>query len=66
MGLDFYDAVNNESTLQGLFNPYNPKIKFGGYRECFKDINLTDYKSKVNHLIPQAKEIVENLEITWR
>lgn len=66
MGLDFYDAINTETQLQGLFKRYIPKIKFGGYCECFKDINIEDYKNKVSHLIPQSKEIVENLEITWR
>ena len=32
----------------------------------YKEIDIEDYKNKISHLIPKAKEIVENLEITWR
>jgi hypothetical protein len=66
MGMDCFDTMNAEKYLQGLFKQYIPKTKFGGYSECFKDINIDDYKMKVHYLIPQSKEIVENLEITWR
>lgn len=66
MGIDCYVAFYEESRLQSLFQRYMPKKKFGGYCECFKDIDIEDYKNKVSHLIPQSKEIVENLEITWR
>lgn len=66
MGLDFYEALNMEKYLQSLFKSYNPLKVFGSYRECFSDIPLEIYKQKVSHLIPTAKNVVENLEITWR
>lgn len=66
MGLNCHVAMNTESYLHGLFKPYNPKVKFGGYTECYKNINLDEFKSKIGHLIPQSKEIIENLEVSWR
>jgi hypothetical protein len=68
MGLDCYDAMDAEGYLQNVFreHSYNPKTKFGGYRECFKDINIDDYKTEVSYLIPKSKEIVEDLEVSWR
>jgi hypothetical protein len=66
MGLDCRDAMQAEMYLHGIFNPYDPKKKFGGYRECFQDIDIEYYKSKINNLIPKSKEIIENLEISWR
>jgi len=64
MGLDFYEALEYEKFLQSLFDPYQPKIKFGGHTECFVDIDIDDYKKLVCEL--QPTEIIENLEISWR
>jgi len=66
MKLDCHEAMNMECKLHGLFKHYRPLIKFGGYTECYKNIDIEEYKQHVNHLIPKSKEIVENLEITWR
>lgn len=68
MGLDCYEAMDTESRLQSLFRfySYRPKTKFGGHTECFKYIDIEDYKSEISHLIQKSKEIVEDLEVSWR
>lgn len=66
MGINFREAFNAERELQGLFNPYTPLKKFGGYRECFSSIDIDLYKSKISQLITSHTEIVNNLEISWR
>lgn len=68
IGLDFYLAYNLESELKELFKPlqYCPNTKFGGYTECFTNIPIVIYKQLMKHLIRDANEIIENLEITWR
>ena len=69
MGLDCYEAMEAESTLQNIFDEFSylPKKKFGGYRECFSEIDLIRYKKELNNLITQQpNEIVEGVKITWR
>jgi len=65
-GIDFYEAMNAEKELQKIFTPYIPLKKFGGYRECFKIIDIDIYKEKLNGLITSYTEITTNLEISWR
>lgn len=66
--LDFYEAYNLESYLQSKFSEssYSPNIKFGGYTECFKDIDIGEYKQAVINQIRHPFNYLENLEITWR
>ena len=66
MGLDFYKALNAERYLQDLYNSYIPIKKFGGYTECFINLEIQSYKRIVNTLFPDPKEVVENLMISWR
>ena len=65
MGLDFYEALDSESELQSMFKQYTPNRKFGGYTECFDNINVSKIKSYLNKRFQEPKEIVENIEITW-
>lgn len=66
MGLDFYLAYHYESFLQGLFEPYTPLKKFGGYTECFLEIDLDLIKKILIRIDISKCEIVENLTISWR
>jgi len=66
MKLEFYDAQNLESYLQRIYESYRPKIKFGGYTECFKHIDIENYKEKLNGFLKQNYSYIENLKITWR
>lgn len=65
--LDFYISYEYENLLQNHFSDksYKPLKKFGGYLECFKDIDVDEYKSIVSKIITD-NEITENLKITWR
>lgn len=65
--LDFDTSYEYERLLQNHFSDksYNTLKKFGGYRECFKDIDIGEYKSIVSKIITD-NEITENLKITWR
>ena len=64
--LDFYVSYGYEKILQKHFltNSYEPLKKFGGHTECFKNIDIQDYKSIVSEVITD-NEITENLKITW-
>jgi hypothetical protein len=66
LGINFYEALNAETQLQGMFNSYIPCKKFGGYTECFSSIDLNKYKKVSNELISSYKEITQNLKISWR
>ena len=45
-GIDCYKAWEAETYMQSIFSSYKPLIRFGGYTECFEDINILDYKDK--------------------
>ena len=66
MGLDFYVAYEYESLLHGIFEPYEPNLYFGGYRECFVNVNIDTYKRVVSRIINEDNNIIENLVISWR
>lgn len=66
IGLEFDTAYRHESLLHNLFEPYKPKKHFGGYTECFSDINIDTFKNLVLSIINSNNTIVENLEISWR
>lgn len=65
--LDFHISYGYETLLQNHFSDksYKTLKKFGGYLECFKDIDIDEYKSIVSKIITD-NEITENLKITWR
>lgn len=64
MGIDYTDALRLEFELKSLFYPYNPLVKFGGYTECFSEVNLSFFKQQFNDIV--FTEIVEDLPISWR
>jgi hypothetical protein len=65
--LDFHVSYDYERMLHSHFSSksYDTLKKFGGYRECFKDIDIEEYKSIVSEIISD-NEITENLKISWR
>jgi hypothetical protein len=65
-GIDFYEAMKAETELHKLFMPYEPLKKFGGYRECFSNVDINLFKKKLNQLVSSHTEITENLQISWR
>lgn len=64
MGIEYLKALYLESSLKSIFNPYLPKIKFGGYTECFKSVDITSFKNEFQSV--EYNEVVENLSISWR
>lgn len=66
MGLDFHTAYDYESLLHSIFEPYKPEKYFGGYTECFVNVNIDTYKSILTNIIQLDTEIVENIDISWR
>lgn len=66
LGIDALEAMNAEMTLHKLFKSYKPLVKFGGYRECFSDINIDFYKGVAHGLITNHNKVVKNLTISWR
>lgn len=44
MGVEFYKALEYEKLLQSKFDSYQPKIRFGGHRECFLNVDIDLYK----------------------
>jgi len=65
-GMTWENCLNTEKILQTNFKQYIPKIKFGGYTECFKNININIYKTLLNNLINEFDYITENMLISWR
>ena len=65
-GLDWTKALDAESYLQSKFIRYHPLVKFGGYTECFRDINILTYKKIIHSIISNYTEITINKKITWR
>lgn len=65
--IDFHEAINAEGALHQYFEQYIPNIKFGGYTECFSEVNLRKYKSLLSKLIShKSYEVTTNLKISWR
>jgi hypothetical protein len=66
--LDSYLAYDLESYLQDEFSSFSylPKVKFGGYTECFQDLDIEKYKSLIIKNIPHPFDYLERLEISWR
>lgn len=66
VGVEFYKALDYERILQNTFRKYSymPKIRFGGYTECFSTIDLDMYKSIIQDI--KYKELVVNKQISWR
>jgi len=65
-GIEFYEALNAEKYLQRMFDGYCPLVKFGGYTECFKYVDLNVYKNNLHSSITSHKEITQNIKISWR
>lgn len=64
MGIKYLIALDLESKLKSLFPSYIPLVKFGGYTECFSEVNLNDFSAQFDGI--QFNEVVDNLEISWR
>ncbi len=64
--LDNYKAWDAEKYLQSKFDSYVPKKRFGGYTECFKNIDVDNYINLTNNYLKQSYDYISNLEITWR
>lgn len=67
LNLEFYTSYKYEEKLHKKFgiHSYTPLNRFGGYTECYKNIDLKEYKSFVSGII-EGKEIVQKLNISWR
>jgi hypothetical protein len=63
--LNCYDAWYLEKHLQSIFPKYYPLVKFGGYTECVKSIDLDKYKYIIQQKVGIPKTIIEKLPITW-
>jgi hypothetical protein len=65
-GLTWETALKAEKTMHMFWDKYEPLEKFGGYTECFKNINERHYKLRVGDLIDNYSYITENKTISWR
>lgn len=61
-----YITLDMENLLQKQFFSFSyiPKIKFGGYTECFKTIDLHKFKEILDTIYYTS--FIENLPIDWR
>jgi len=68
MKLDYFKVLNLESYYKDLYADlqYTPIKKFGGYTECFHNIDEEDYINRLRVLVPYNLPVIKNLEITWR
>ena len=55
-----------EAYLQTLFETYWPKIKFGGYTECFVSVDVKIFAEELLGFAGEATEYTKNLPINWR
>lgn len=62
-GIDMSDAYKLEDYLKNYFDNlnYTPKVWFGGYSECFKNINIQEYKSILKNY--HNDKTIENFEL---
>jgi hypothetical protein len=66
LGVEFNKSLEYERLLQSEFyeNHYLPNIKFGGYTECFSEIDIDRYKRITDVL--EYKTTIENYSLLYR
>lgn len=67
-GNNYSIFLDMESFLHCHFShkSYDPIVRFGGHRECYIDINCSDYIQILRELYPVNANVVKNLNISWR
>lgn len=45
---------------------YQPQVWFGGYTECYKNIDIKGYINLLKKIYPFNLPVIKDLEISWR
>ncbi len=63
--IDFMKAYEWETSLHCIFSKqkYYPNIKFGGYTECYCDIDIDYYKFLIKDI--SHRDVIENYKIKY-
>lgn len=64
--IDKSEYLLAENNLQRLFHTYVPLKKFGGYTECFSNVDTELFERCLFRSVTHYGEITENLLISWR
>ena len=67
-GKDYLLFLDLENNMHVRFskNRYLPIRKFGGYTECYKNIDVDNYIDALRDVYPIQADVIKNEEITWR
>lgn len=67
-GKNYLELLELEGKLHNIFSEksYTPFVKFGGYTECYSNIDEKEYIKVLRELHPFQCEVIKNQQISWR